>query len=115
MDFALAYLVGRLFFRLFDFFHHWYIDSSRHFGSWALGAFERLDQTFAVKITLEHFFEPLYKDYSMPGRFFGIVFRTGRASVGLVIYLVLAALFGVLYLTWLAIPPFILWNAWRNL
>ena len=49
------------------------------------------DQSFAVAITLRHFFEPLYKDYSIVGRVLGIVFRSARVVIGGVCYLFLAA------------------------
>ena len=51
------------------------------------------DQSFAVAITLRHFFEPLYKDYSVIGRIFGIVFRTFRVVIGGVLYLFIALVF----------------------
>lgn len=104
MNFSLVYLVNRFFYRLFDFFHHWYVDGSRMFGRKFIGALTSLDKTFAVKVTLEHFFEPLYKDYSIIGRIMGVIGRTIRAFIGLVIYLIVSAIAVVLYLVWLVIP-----------
>ncbi len=66
------------------------------------------DQSFALAITLRHFFEPLYKDYSVIGRILGIVFRSARLAIGGAFYLVLAAAFAIVYLIWLAIPAVIL-------
>lgn len=66
------------------------------------------DQSFAVAITLRHFFEPLYKDYSAIGRILGIFFRTVRVVIGGICYLVLALAFAAVYLVWLAIPAFII-------
>jgi len=74
-----------------------------------------VDQSFAVAITLRHFFEPLYKDYSIVGRILGIFFRTFRVVIGGIFYLFLAALFGVVYIIWIAIPAVILYYAARNL
>ena len=70
---------------------------------------EAADQTFAIRITLRHFFEPLYKDYSIIGRILGVIFRTGRVIVGGVVYLLITIMFAVVYLVWLAIPAALLW------
>jgi len=115
MDFAFVYLVQRFFYRLFDFFHHWYADGSRRFAHAFISALESADRTFAVKITMRHFFEPLYKDYSAIGRILGIIFRTGRVLIGAIVYFVVACIFAVAYLVWLAIPAVILFYAARNL
>lgn len=115
MSFSLVYLAGRFFFRLGDFFHHWYADGSRRFFHWFLSTLEHFDQTFAVRITLEHFFEPLYKDYSPIGRLLGLVFRAGRVLMGSAIYLLMSALFLLLYALWLSLPPFLLLNVFTNL
>ncbi len=115
MDFAFVYLLQRFFYRFFDFFHHWYVDGSRRFAHVFISALESADRTFAVKITLRHFFEPLYRDYSVIGRILGIVFRTGRIIIGSVIYLAIALIFAVIYLLWLVIPAVIIFYAARNL
>ncbi len=104
MDFSLVYLVGRFLYRVVDFFHHWYVDGSRFFGRKFIGALTELDKTLAVKVTLEHLFEPLYKDYTIMGRILGAIFRTCRVLIGVVVYLVVAALAILLYVIWLAIP-----------
>ncbi|HVO28374.1 MAG TPA: hypothetical protein VMT81_00090 [Candidatus Paceibacterota bacterium] len=109
MDFAPVYLVQRFLYRIGDFFHHWYVHGSRAIGNQLMVTLEAADQTFAVKITLRHFFEPLYKDYSIIGRILGVVFRTGRVIIGGAVYLVIAICFAAAYLVWLAIPAAILW------
>lgn len=75
----------------------------------------KADQSFAVAITLRHFFEPLYKDYSIVGRILGIFFRSVRVLIGGACYLLLALGFAVVYLIWLAIPAIILFYAAKNL
>lgn len=105
MDFALVYIVHRFFYRIGDFFHHWYFRASRTIAHAIISFFERLDETFAIRITLQHFFEPLYKDYSVLGRLLGVIFRTGRVLIGGTIYLFLALLFAFFYLLWLLVPP----------
>lgn len=108
MNFALVYLAQRALYRIGDFFHHWYVHGSRHFAHAFVNLLESLDETFAVKITLTHFFEPLYGDYSIVGRLLGPVFRIGRAGIGLSVYLVVATLFLSAYLIWLMIPVVLL-------
>lgn len=109
MDFAPVYLVQRFFYRIGSFFYHWYVGGSRAIGNKFMLTIEAIDQSFAVKITLQHFFEPLYKDYSVVGRVVGVVFRTGRILIGAAVYLFVAAIFTVIYIIWLVIPPTILW------
>lgn len=104
MDFAPIYLLQRLLFRIGDFFHHWYWDGSRAIGNKFMVTLTAADQSFAVRITLRHFFEPLYKDYTIIGRILGVIFRTGRVIIGGVAYLLIAAAFAVVYLVWLGIP-----------
>jgi hypothetical protein len=115
MDFAIVYLARRLFYHIQDFFHHWYVDGSHAIGRRFMGMLTTADQSLAVAITLRHFFEPLYKDYSIIGRILGIVFRTFRVLIGGVLYLILAIGFVVVYLIWIAIPAIILFYVARNL
>lgn len=112
--FALGYLVWRVVFRVLDFFHHWYGDASRRIAHTALSTLEGLDRTFALRMTLRHFFVPLYKDYTIVGRILGIIFRTGRTLVALAVYLVIAFIFFVLYVVWLLIPPLTIVYATRG-
>lgn len=111
MDFAPIYLIQRFFYRIADFFHHWYVDGSRAIGNQFITTLQATDQTFAIKITLRYFFQPLYKDYSVIGRIMGVVGRTGRIIIGGVVYLLTAITFAVVYVVWLAIPVAILWVA----
>jgi hypothetical protein len=108
MDFAIVYVVQRFFYRVLDFFHHWYIDGSRVIAHNFISTLESIDQTVALKITLRHFFEPLYKDYSIIGRILGVVFRTGRVLVGSLFYLFLLILYAIAYITWVAVPIIII-------
>ena len=112
--FAIGYLVYRFFYRIFVFFRDWYGDGSRAVTRAFMAVLEYLDRSFAVKITLEHFFEPLYKDYSIIGRVLGVIFRSVRVMLGIVLYAVIAVLFLAVYLVWAAIPPAILFlSFWK--
>lgn len=110
MDFSVIYLLNRFFYRIFDFFHHWYADGSRFFGRKFMGALRELDKTFAVRVTFAHFFEPLYKDYTVIGRILGAIFRTLRVCIGLAVYLLVVIIAAILYVIWLAIPAYVVWR-----
>jgi hypothetical protein len=115
MDFSVVYLARRFIYRFLDFFHHWYVDGSRVIGRRFMATLTAADQSFAVAITLRHFFEPLYKDYSIIGRIMGIVFRSVRVVIGGIFYLILAAVFALVYIIWVAIPAIIIFYVAKNL
>lgn len=115
MDFAPIYLLERFFYRLVDFFHHWYIDGSREIGHRFITALESADRSLALKITIRYFFQPLYRDYTVIGRILGVIFRSGRILIGVVVYLVVVALFLLFYLAWLATPAIIIFYAAKGL
>lgn len=109
MNFAFVYLVHRAVYRVGDFFHHWYIDASRYFAHGFITFLEGLDKTFAVRITLRYFFQPLYKDYTIVGRILGVVFRTWRLLLGILVYVFFGALFLIFYAVWFLVPPIIIY------
>lgn len=109
MDFAPVYLIQRFFYRIGEFFHNWYVDGSRAIANNFMLTLAATDQSFAIKVTLRHFFEPLYKDYSIIGRIMGVIFRTGRILLGGVLYILITIAFALVYVFWLAIPAAILW------
>lgn len=114
MDFSPVYLVYRFFYRIVDFFRHWYIGGSRVIAHRFISALEDADRAFAVKITFQHFFEPLYKDYTAIGRILGFIFRTGRIVIGSIAYAIIAVVFAVIYIVWVSIPAAIIFYAIRN-
>jgi hypothetical protein len=113
-DFAPGYLLYRFFYRVFDFFRHWYVGGSRVIAHYFITTLERIDRSLAIKITLTHFFEPLYKDYSIVGRIMGVVFRTIRVAIGAVVYTLVAIVFLIGYAVWIFIPPLLLLFAVRK-
>ena len=113
MSYAPAYLLHRFFFRIIGFFHHWYIDASRWFLHGLNGIFMNLEQSFALCVTFRHFFEPLYKDYSIVGRILGVIFRSGRIVIGLLVYGIVTVLFMAVYIAWLSLPLLLLFAAFR--
>jgi hypothetical protein len=103
-DFALGYLLHRFFYRIFDFVRHLYVHGSRMIAHQFISTLESADKSFAVKITLSHFFEPLYKDYSIIGRILGFIFRLVRVVIGLVIYAAITVCFAIAYVVWVLAP-----------
>ncbi|MEK7608571.1 MAG: hypothetical protein AAB495_03250 [Patescibacteria group bacterium] len=108
MNFAFVYVVNRFFFRLSDFFHHWYIDGSRTIAHGFVSFLERVDQVIALRITFLHFFQPLYKDFTFIGRVLGVVFRSIRLIIGIAVYAGICAFFLGFYLAWIFLPLFFL-------
>lgn len=113
MNFAPLYLLNRFFFRISDFFHHWYIDGSRVYAHRVISALSDMDRVFAVRITLHLFGKPLYGDYSVIGRVMGIVLRFFRVLVGLVFYAAIILVALIFYMAWLIIPFVPLFLAYR--
>ena len=114
MDFSPVYLIQRFIYRFLDFFHHWYIDGSREIAHRFIATLESADRSLALKITIRYFFQPLYKDFSIIGRILGIIFRSGRILIGVVVYAVVAAAFLLFYLAWIALPAIIIFYTISN-
>ena len=109
-NFSLIYVIQRFFVRIFDFFFHWYVEGVGAIWSRFKKTFFDMDQTIALRITLRHLFEPLYKDYSPVGRIIGPIFRVGRILFGVAFYAVLFAFFFVIMAAWVAVPIFVMVN-----
>lgn len=113
MSFAPVYLVHRFFFRLYDFFHHWYVHGTKFFMRRYLLALNSIELTFAVRLTFRHLADPLFGDYSAAGRIIGPIFRLFRAALGVFLYAIFTIIFALLYLAWVALPLYIIFNAAR--
>ena len=110
----MVYVIHRAVYRILDFFHHWYVDGSRVLAHKFMSVLEEMDKSFAIKLTIKYFFQPLYKDYTVVGRILGVIFRSGRILIGGIFYLVMVLIFLVVYLVWIFIPPAILILAATN-
>ncbi|HEY4526047.1 MAG TPA: hypothetical protein VJL32_03050 [Candidatus Paceibacterota bacterium] len=108
MNFAPVYVIYRAIERVFDFCHHWYVDGSVWFVHNFINFLEERDRTFAVRVTLKYFFQPLYKDYSIIGRILGVIFRSLRILIGVAFYLLSGILFLAVYLAWTLSPIILL-------
>lgn len=106
-----AYLAERFWYRIADFFRHWYVTASRaHFAN-MINRFERIDRFVALRVTARFLFQPLYGDYSVIGYILGFIFRSIRLIAGILIYAVLLVIYLALYLVWIAIPPYVIFRA----
>jgi hypothetical protein len=114
MSFWPVYLGGRFFFRIADFFRHWYADGTRYLFHGFISFLASLDRVFAVRITWHYFTRPLYGDYSAVGRVLGVVFRSFRILIALAVYAALAGIFLLFYLLWLVAPFIPLFMIARN-
>ncbi|MEK7593393.1 MAG: hypothetical protein AAB464_01620 [Patescibacteria group bacterium] len=106
----IVYLFNRFFYRLKEFFRHWYVKSFFIYTDFVVSFLERLDRVFAFKITLRFLFQPLYGDYSVLGYILGFIFRISRLAVGGLVHLAVIAIAVVLYLIWLATPIYIVYR-----
>ena len=108
--FAVTYVIFRIVHRFIEFFRHWYVRSFILWTHGTLNVLENLDRTFAVRITLRHFGEPLYQDRSIVGYIFGFIFRSARIMIGGLLYGVIILGAALLYIIWCAILPYLIYK-----
>jgi hypothetical protein len=111
VPFAPIYIIQNFFRRIFDFLIHWYRDGLRKILRVFIGTLEKLDESLAIRVTVVHFFEPLYKDYSLIGRILGIIFRSARIVVGAIVYFFVGLFFLLVATLWAIFLPFIIFQA----
>ncbi|MGB9847945.1 MAG: hypothetical protein ACPLKV_01940 [Minisyncoccia bacterium] len=109
--FAIFYLFSLAFKRIKIFLKDWYVNSFVGFWDFLLKNLEKLDKIFAVKITIRHWFEPLYQDRTIVGYILGFIFRTLRILLGSLIYLIVVVFVMFCYLLWAFVPFFLLVKA----
>ncbi len=111
---SLVYIMNHFIRRIGDFFRHWYIDGFLKATDLILNGLERLDRRFALRITAKNWFQPLYQDYSAIGYLWGFIFRTIRIAVSLFVYGVFLSIAAILFLIWLLIPFFVIYEIFKN-
>ncbi len=109
-----SYLITRFVVRLIGFLSDWYVGGFKVFMHAAISAFESLDRTFALKVTLRYMFRPLYQDRSVIGYTLGFFFRALRAIVGALFYAVLWIVFAGAYVVWAAAPLVLVYFAFKT-
>ncbi|MFH1161667.1 MAG: hypothetical protein V1696_00075 [Candidatus Jorgensenbacteria bacterium] len=110
-DTALVYVAERFFYRLIEFFRHWYVKSGRLYSNFVLNQLEKLDYYLAWKITARHLFQPLYKDYSVIGYAMGFSLRLIRLTVASAVYMVVICFAIAVYILWLLLPIYLIFKA----
>lgn len=103
------YLPARLIENITAFLRHWYFDSFLNTSHFMLNVFEEMDRIFALKINFRNLLKPLYQDATVIGYLLGFVFRFFRVVVASAVYLVVFLISVVFYLTWLAIPIYVVY------
>ena len=104
MAISFVYLAYRFTYQIISFFRHWYVDGALALVRVFLESLESMDRSFAVAITVRHFWAPLYGDYSIVGRILGGVFRSFRIFIGGIVYVGWTIFFAAVMLFWFAIP-----------
>ncbi|MEK9154635.1 MAG: hypothetical protein AAB596_00975 [Patescibacteria group bacterium] len=104
----ISYLFKHFFYRIKEFFRHWYIKSFFIYSNFVVSLLERLDRFFALKITFRFIFQPLYSDRSVIGYILGFIFRLARLIIASMVYLSVILIAVFLYLVWLTIPIYLI-------
>ncbi len=112
---AFIYLGEHFLYRIMEFLRHWYVKSGKIYSNFVLNKLSEIDEVLAWRITLNHLFEPLFKDYSIIGHILGFIFRILRLSVASVVYIIIFAVVIFGYLLWLLIPPTVVWQFFMSL
>ena len=107
----LVFILNRFIFRISEFIWHWYVGAAKIYGHFAISIFEKLDGSFALKITIRHLFEPLYQDRTVLGYILGFPLRMLRLIIGGIFYAIMAILFLAGYLLWAAVPLILILKA----
>jgi hypothetical protein len=114
-DISLVYLLNHLARRVGNFLRHWYVDGFLQAVDWTLHIFERLDRSFALRITAKNWLQPLYQDYTIIGYIWGFIFRTIRIIIGLIVYAVILLIAVLLFLIWASFPILTVYQIFNNL
>lgn len=101
---AAIYILKTGYYRLFEFFRHWYVEGARRWYSGFLYIFSRGERTLAVRANIFFLFSPLYQERNIIGFILGFFVRLFRIIGGGLYYLCAAVLFMVTFVLWAALP-----------
>jgi len=104
----IGYFFLNLYLQIVFFIRRWYLDSFYFWHQIGFNLIRTLDRYFALKITIRHWFKPLYQDYTTLGYILGFIFRTGRIISAGLIYFLFILLISATYLFWIFIPIFLI-------
>ena len=103
----IQFFIGQIFHRFVLFFNRWYRLGSIKFWVKVFDWLEALDHTWAIRINVRLWLQPLYGDYTAVGRIVGPIFRTARIIIAAILYLVILTGALAVWLIWISIPVFI--------
>ena len=113
-QFAITYLLHRALYRIVVFIERWYVGSFHAIFGQTLALLTQIDQSVALKITAQHLFDPLYQDHSIVGHTLGFFFRFWRLVLGGILYAIIIAAAGALYVAWALVPFLVLYRAFAR-
>lgn len=100
----LVVLINEILKLIETFISFWYKDIPKHFWQNFLELFDGLERKFAVRITLENIFVPLWQDYSLLGRIISFPIRISKILIGILIYLAFFSVSFVIFISIEALP-----------
>ncbi len=98
------YILKTGYYRLFEFFRHWYVEAARRWYAGFLYVFSRGERVFAVRANLFFLFSPLYQERNVVGFLLGFFVRLVRIIGGCLFYMLAALFFVCTYGMWAALP-----------
>jgi hypothetical protein len=104
------YLTTKFLYRLQEFLEHWYLGGFRVVSHTAVSLLEFIDSKLALVVTLRYIFQPLFQDRGVIAHVLGFIFRTARIIIAVSIYSVIISGALAIYLIWLVIPPYLVYQ-----
>lgn len=92
------------------FLYDWYAGGFRRIIGLMVDLLESLDRYWALRITVQNVFQPLYQDHSLLGHLLGFIFRVVRIVLASLLYAAIGALFVIVYIGWASIPVSIIYT-----
>ena len=82
----------------------WYKESFGRFYSSCVDSINTLEARFAVRDTIRNISKPIFQDYTLQGRFIGVLLRLARIGGGIFFYSLTVVVYVLSYLVWLFFP-----------
>jgi hypothetical protein len=101
-------------------------DMVRHFGVFLIidgprkifelwrGTAANFEAELAVVSTAKNLSRPLFQDYSREGRIIGFFMRLVRIVIGVIVQIILAAVFAALVVGWILLPLYLAFQIFTN-
>ena len=105
-----VYILYSILIRIFLFLRNWYVASLIFISKKTVNLLTSLDLFFALKITINHIFSPLYQDYTLISYIISIPIRIVMIISAIIIYILVIILAITIYIMWSLIIPFIIYK-----